>query len=291
MTIKGTIIAHDEHARTITVKTQARHVHIYLQRAMHTMHEKYLAKGVFIAARIHADNGKRKARRYTLSEMLTLRRPRARRHHTLYSYRRVKNETRAFINSLENKLFLDFEMSMHPYTKNPKFTQELIQIGYLLEDKHGNIIDKYSAYIRPTRHKKLSKRTIKFLSLTQAEVDEGLDYHDFYTHFKTVLQTYQPAIIVWGKNDALALRDSYRINKVKSLSKLTRFVNLLKIHKNYFNFKNDLGLKKAFEMYGNSLEEHQRHDAYEDAWMTKRVFDGFKTYLNDPVPTKIDIPK
>jgi len=287
MTIKGKIIHYDDHSRLLSVMTLQGKKRIYLQRSMHQTHFKFLYPGIFIAARTQKGEAKRR-RRHILKEMLTLRQPSQRRVKTLYSYRKVKTQTRDFINALNYKLFLDFEMSMHPYHKTKNFKQELIQIGYLLEDPKGNIIKKFSSYITPSKHKKLTKRTTKFLNLTQEDVDAGMQYHDFYVHFKTLLETYMPAIIVWGKNDALALKDSYRINKVKSLTKWTRFVNLLKLHKNYFNIKNDLGLKTAFEMYGNTLET-QQHDAYEDAWMTKHVFDAFKAYLNDPVPT-VNIP-
>ncbi len=278
MRIQGTIIAHDSNERTIQIDYRKRRHTIYFQRATYNKYHRFLDNGFHIAldAKIIA---KKRGKQLTATHVLKISKPRPYGTKTLYSFASMRDETRKFINSLDTKLFLDFEMSMHPYKKNPRFTQEIIQAGYILEDREGNIIKEYSAYIKPTRHKTLSRRTTKFLDLTQEDVDQGIGFLTFYNEFKTLLETYRPAIIVWGKNDHLALKDSYKVNKVRSLGRLTRFVNLLKLHKNVFNYKDDIGLKTAYEMYGNNLKT-QRHDALEDAYMTKRVFDGFKASLN-----------
>ncbi|HHW80058.1 MAG TPA: hypothetical protein GX742_04540, partial [Acholeplasmataceae bacterium] len=62
------------------------------------------------------------------------------------------------------------------------------------------------------------------------------------------------------------------------------FVDLLKLHKDYFNLRNDVGLFKAYETYYEKNAE-QVHDAKADAKITKKVFDAFLQYsikeLND----------
>ncbi|MBU1020659.1 MAG: hypothetical protein KJ847_05540, partial [Firmicutes bacterium] len=125
----------------------------------------------------------------------------------------------------------------------------------------------------------LTKRTLKFLKITQEEIDNGIDYIDFYNHFKYLIDEYNPAIIVWGRNDFLALRDSYKINKVPNLHSKTRYINLLKMHKNYYNLRNDLGLFNALKLYTRE-ETVQTHNALEDAIVTYEIFKGFKKVVN-----------
>ncbi len=280
MRISGTIKKHNVEKRTIELTFRSRRYEVYFQRANYNRFYKFLAVGIVIALDIKWLK-KKHGTQCTVSNVLKISKPSHKGSKNLYSFDFIQTETKDFINALDNKLFLDFEMSMHPYHKNPSFVQEIIQAGYVLEDKHGKLIEAYNVYIKPTRHKKLSKRTIKFLELSQKDVDQGVDYKIFYHHFKTILETYNPAIIVWGKNDAISLKDSYKLNKTPSLARKTRFVNLLKLHKNVFNYKNDLGLKNAYEMYGNHTSTPQRHDALDDAYMTKKVFEGFKRKLNE----------
>ena len=125
----------------------------------------------------------------------------------------------------------------------------------------------------------MTKRTLKFLEITQEDVDNGINYQDFYVHFKQLVEKYTPAIVVWGRNDFLALRESYKINRLPSLKKKTRYINLLKIHKNYFNLKNDLGLFNALKLY-EEANGKQMHNALEDAKATFQIFKGFQKVLN-----------
>ena len=162
------------------------------------------------------------------------------------------------------------------------FTQEIIQVGYYLVDKDNNIIEEYNELVKPKLHPKLTKRTLKFLKITQDEINSGIDYVDFYKHFRSVIESYNPAIIVWGRNDFLALRDSYRVNNVTTLKSKTRYINLLKLHKNFFNLRNDLGLFNAYKSYSN-IENPQAHNALEDAKVTFEIFEGFKKVVNNEI--------
>lgn len=281
--IKGTIKTIDIEERLITITTRTRVVTLYIQRAMFNRYITYLEPSNMIVmnVKINQDTTKQD-RTYTVKDIIKIVKPTKRKTIILYSHDTIINQTKHFVNSLKNKLFLDLEMSMHPYYKDPHFVQEIIQAGYVLVDTHGNIIEKYMAFIQPTKHKKLTKRTLKFLDLTQGDIDQGIPYDTFYQHFKQLLKTYNPAIIVWGKNDALALKETANVNDLPNINDTSRFVNLLKLHKNVFKLKNDLGLLRAYQLYGYTTDT-QRHDALEDAEMTKRIFDGFKAYLNDSI--------
>ena len=118
------------------------------------------------------------------------------------------------------------------------------------------------------------------MKLDQAYYTEALDYMTFYQALKNVLDTYHPKIIVWGKNDMIALKASYQINKVKPLTHDHDFINLLQIHKTYYNLSDDLGLFKAYELYYNKAYD-QAHDALDDALVTKHVFDALLLQMKE----------
>lgn len=280
-TISGRIFYIDEEERIIGIKVKDRQSYFYLQRSLLNKIGKYLEISRFIQFVVD-DEPKiyRKTKVYTVEYIVKIMLIRYRKNIVYYDIKNIKKGTKELINTLNVKMFLDLEMSMHPYTVDKYFTQEIIQVGYILIDENNNLIEEYNELIKPTLHKKLTKRTLKFLKITQDDVDQGINYSDFYHHFSRAIRMYNPAIVVWGRNDFLALRDSYKINNLPSLKKKTRYINLLKLHKNYFNLRNDLGLFNAHKTYSN-IENSQAHNALEDAKFTQEIFEGFKKVLNN----------
>ncbi len=274
---QGKIIAVNRELRTVIIANKTRQYHAVCQRAVFNRYLRFLTPGMFVIVKLRTERRLRKNKpSFTITDFLTIVKPSPRRR-VLFSQRNLRSETAQFINTLNSTMFLDLEMSMHPYRVDKSFTQEIIQVGYVLS-VNDEIIERYRAFIRPKRHKTLTKRTLKFLDLTQKDVDEGITFEAFYNHFKAVLKRYNPAVIVWGSNDKSALKDAAHIHGFKPLD--IRFVNLLKLHKNVFRLKDDLGLAKAVKLYGNHVDS-QKHDALEDAEMTRLVFNGFKATLND----------
>lgn len=175
-------------------------------------------------------------------------------------------------------LFIDFEMTMPGY-KPRAFTPEIIQAGYVLTDDKGHHMIDEGYYVLPLIDTTISKRTIKFLKLDELKFYEtAIHYDDFYEKMAYIVKTYHPKWIVWGKNDIAALNDSYVLHDKKPLTKQTDFIDLLKLHKDYYNLKNDLGLFKAYQTY-YKLEENQDHDALDDAHVTKQVFEAFMKHM------------
>ena len=280
--IQGTIVSIDELTRELVIATRKRRWHVVMQRSAFNQYFKFLAPGHTIIGDIKVTRAHRPPHlklRVSLTRVYQIHQPHPRGRLVFYSHQHVQKQTGRFINSLGMKLFLDLEMSMHPYKIDKTFVQEVIQAGYVLTDATGTVLKRYAAFIRPTRHRKLTPRTLKFLDLTQTDVDQGIPYTEFHQHLISLIETHQPAIIVWGMNDALALRDAADINGLPRLPKRTRFVNLLKLHKNYFALKDDLGLVNAYKLYGHRLD-NQRHDALEDAEMTRCIFTGFQKHIN-----------
>ncbi len=278
--ISGEILAYDEEERLIAIRQKKRINTYYIQRSLLNKISKYLVVGRFIQF-MCADEPRiyRKRKVYTVDYIVKIMCIRYRKNIVYYDVKNIKSGTQDLLNSLDNKMFLDLEMSMHPYNVNKTFKQEIIQVGIYLVDKDNNLLEETCINIRPTVHPKLTRRTLKFLQITQEEIDKGESFEHFYNIFDKMVDKYDPAIIVWGKNDFLALRDSYKINRLPSIAHKTRYINLLKLHKNYYNLKNDLGLFNALRLY-EEFEDSQAHNAFEDAVVTYRIFNGFKKVVN-----------
>ncbi|MFP4286351.1 MAG: exonuclease domain-containing protein [Candidatus Izemoplasmataceae bacterium] len=278
-TINGIILGVNELDRIVKIKTRKRIYYVYFQRAMFNQFSQFFDLDNRIKLSIKTQNPQTKKHRYLAINVEIIQRHSLRKIIALFSMHTLAEDTQKFINDLDYKLFLDLEMSMHPYRKDANFIQEIIQVGYVIANKDDEIIKHYQTIIKPTIHPTLTKRTLKFLDITQEIVNQGVDFKTFYDEFYADILKYNPAIVVWGKNDHLALKEAYQLYKMPSLTKKTRFVNLLNLHKTIYHLKNDLGLLKAYQLYGYEID-NQRHDAYEDALMTYKIFLGFKAVLN-----------
>lgn len=287
--IGGRILEINEEERIITLKVKHRLQHFYLQRSLMNNLGKYLCISRFIQFVVKEEP--RIYRSYkvqNVDHVIRIMEIRYRKNLIYYDIKNIKRGTKRLVNQLGTKMFLDLEMSMHPYKVDKSFKQEIIQVGYVLYNQKNEVIEEYNQMIKPTLHPKITKRTQKFLGIAQEDVDKGIEYKEFYKHFSKVIEEHNPAIIVWGRNDFLALRESYIINKVASLRKKTRYINLLKLHKNYFNLKNDLGLFNALNLY-TERESTQIHHALEDAKVTQEIFEGFRKTINQKL--KVDTSK
>ena len=198
-------------------------------------------------------------------------------HIVYYNKTAINKSSYDFLNSLDNKLFLDLEMTMPSYSFRGKgFRTELIQAGLLLVNKDNDIILRYDNYIKAKLSPTISKRALNFLNISLEEYNEkAIDYINFYKDFRNIIEKYNPAIIVYGKNDILVLNDSYDINEVESIKDKCRFINLCQLIKSFYELKNDPGLFKLYNTFYKNDDE-QIHDALSDSVATYKVFEAFK---------------
>ncbi len=198
--------------------------------------------------------------------------------HVFYDLNKLRKDMKTVLDQYEYFLFVDFEMTMPGYHQRV-FTPEIIQSGYVLSRAQAKILHKDDYYVKPQIADHLSKRTVKFLKLDPEKFDkEAVKYDVFYKKLKRIIKKYHPKFVVWGKNDISALDESYKIHKKEPLTTHDDFIDLLKLHKDYYNLKDDLGLFNAYKTYYES-NDLQKHDAFDDALVTKYVFDAFLEYM------------
>ncbi|MBE0700069.1 MAG: hypothetical protein IH571_00115 [Acholeplasmataceae bacterium] len=191
-----------------------------------------------------------------------------------YDLKKLRHEMQTVLKNNKNYLFIDFEMTMPGH--DPKsFKSEIIQVGYVLAEARGPVKLSEGFYVLPKENKTLSRRTKKFLNLDEEQFfKEAMHFDVLYNKLKHIMTAYDPKLVVWGKNDITALNDSYALHQKRRLTEDLQFIDLLKLHKDYFNLKDDLGLFKAYKTY-YQLDFEQEHDAKDDALVTKYVFDAF----------------
>lgn len=256
---------------------EGRKIGFYLSNRLAKTFFDYLRKGVLVDFEIAAKRKKIHGKLYFqvahFNRIISLEPHRV--HYDLYQLRKDMQDV---LKQYRYYLFIDFEMTMPGYTST-SFTPEIIQVGYVLSEAQGEIIEQDGYYVLPAPSTNLSKRTKKFLKLDELKFyEDAIHYEKFYEDLNRIIEKYQPKFVVWGKNDISALNDSYKLHDKKILTKDTDFIDLLKLHKDYYNLKDDLGLFKAYKTYFE-IDGIQHHDANDDALVTKYVFDAFMLHM------------
>jgi len=294
MIITACIYNYHYESKYFSVKIKDRLVFFYMQQSTIKKFGRYLYKGRFIS--FEYDETKKKIvegkMAHPVINIVKIIKNRQYRQEVYYDLSNIQKGIKNLINSLNNLMFLDFELSMHDFDMPSDFVAEIIQAGIVICDKEFNILEYIRMSIKPSVFK-LSRRTKKFLSIDFESINRWDNYETFYHLFLKLINRYNPNIIVWGRNDILSLKDSYELNKVPSLVNETNFINLLQLIKNYYNVKNDIGLFRAYERFTGKTRSAQSHDALEDATVTLNVFRSFKGLINNGDYKKIyfDNPK
>ncbi len=280
MVVTGVIHRADLEKRYFSLLLNNQLYFFYLQNNLIKKFKKYLHKGRFVQFECFDDSEViEKKRMFKVKHFIKIIRKRHHKQEVYYDIDIIRHGIIDMINGLDNIMFLDLEMSMHDWNVSSNFKSEIIQVGYLITDSKGEHIVNDSFYVKPSLFPKLTQRTKNFLKISESDLEGGISYNDFYNHFNDIITKYNPTIIVWGRNDILALKQSYEINNRESLQPKCNFVNILQVQKNYYNLKSDLGLFKALKAYIGD-EYKQVHDALDDAIVTKEVFFAFKEAIN-----------
>lgn len=279
----GNIVKVEPSAKLIAIKSHNRLVYFYFQSSQMNIFKRYLYEGVYIDLEVDETKLVKKKRisAYLVQYVNQVFTVSKYKRTYYYDQDKINTSLSKFLSSLGNIMFLDLEMTMPSYGfKGKDFQAEIIQAGYILVDNNGEEICRYSNYIKPVLQPDLSRRVQKFLNIDNFTFkSKAILYKDFYEEFDEVLSQYHPTIVVYGKNDSISLNNSYKIHHLPSLQSKTRFVNLCKLVKNFYNLRNDAGLFKLYQIYYQN-NDLQIHDAFNDSEVTRQVFKAFRDDVN-----------
>ena len=217
-------------------------------------------------------------------------------HKKIENRQKINHELRETINRLLDSpyyAFLDLEFSMSgPEYRGLKFQPEIIQFGLIIADKEGNLVEKLSAYVKPTVFPTLSGKTQEFLRIPESTEAYAISYQDFYDYINEVIARYNPIFLVWGVSDGFILENSYLLNDVSPLFEPNQLIDLQRIHRQYYQIGQDIGLYNAMRSY-EIFTGIQIHDAIVDALVLHNIFYKFKSIIlsNEKYPFKDNYQK
>jgi len=280
-TVFGRLHAVYEEVRVLTIRSGARIEFFYMGKGMFSSFTQYLGEGVFVWMTVADVPRKMRGVQATLVEKIDkVMLPHGFTPKVFFDANLIKSGIRSLVNARKTKLFVDFEMSMPPFKYNPDFLSELIQCGMILCDDAGNVLEEHNTFIKPFMFPEITDRTRKFLKINQSTLNAGIEFPVFHDLLDRIVTLHRPMVVVWGQNDIIELRKAALYHRLPDITRKAQFVDLLKLHKNYFGLKNDVGLFNAYKQYAGVDPEKQAHDALEDATVTKIVFDAFKKVCN-----------
>lgn len=195
-----------------------------------------------------------------------------------YDLHNIQNGVKKLINQDYNRLFLDLEFSL--VSSKGYSISEIIQYGMVLENEKGEIIYEDSSFVRPVYSNYINKQTMQFLSIDNSVFDDACSYIEFYQLLEKIIKEYNPKIIAWGRNDCLSIERSFKLNHLHPLDIRNRYMNLMHVIKNYYCYKQEIGLFNTYQYMTKTDLESQSHDALEDAMVEREIFHLFKEEIN-----------
>ncbi|MCD7035743.1 3'-5' exonuclease KapD [Metabacillus sp. GX 13764] len=185
-------------------------------------------------------------------------------------------------------IFVDFEFTMPEGKSLPQaFYPEIIEVG-LITVQNGQIEHQYSSYVKPETHTILTERCKNFLGISQAQVDGGISFAELTEILHKSENGIPGKIVTWGNMDMRVLRMNCEKNGVP-FPFSGQFLDLSMEYKKFFGDRNQTGLWKAVEEYGNK-GTGKHHRALDDALTTYKIYnlvEKDKRYLAKPTPTTI----
>ena len=273
MRIYGLVKTINNHKRIYGIITKYKIYYIYFKRSLHQTFKNYLVDNNLIDLEVTEPVKKDNYYVYVVyyvSKIKSLALDKV-----YYSEELNNKSLKKLFKSIKNVLILDLEMLMPPYNYKGNFMSEIVEMGYVLYDENDKLKLKYDAYLKANQE--LNDRTANFLKWRKRDYyRNAISFYKAYNELKKVLKKYHPTIIVYGKNDILALKRTFINYKLPNLLNYIRIINLSSLIENYYHHVNELGLFNLYNMYYDK-NDSQQHGALSDAIYTYYVYRAFKT--------------
>jgi sporulation inhibitor KapD len=192
------------------------------------------------------------------------------------------------MSATQQYLFLDFEFTMPETKREPsRFFPEIIEVG-LVVVVDDRVCDQFSSYVKPMRFPVLTDRCKSFLNITQEQVDQGMSFHELVALLHQYDRSRPSTVVTWGSMDMKVLRENC-MNANLPFPFTGEHRDLAMEYKLFFGNKNQTGLRKAIQEYGNE-GVGKAHCALDDAFTTYNIFrlvENDKKYLAKTKPPTI----
>ncbi|MEL6133298.1 MAG: 3'-5' exonuclease [Bacteroidota bacterium] len=153
--------------------------------------------------------------------------------------------------------------------------QEVIEVGAVMVDKKGEIIDEYEQMVRPKIHPILSYFCTELTTITQEMVDDAPYFFEVIPHFQDWIGiAHHPyCLCSWGFFDKkLLLSQSQRYGM--DTQWLDTHISLKHQYPLLRGLTDPIGLKHVLKMEGFELTGHH-HRGIDDARNTTKIFQAY----------------
>lgn len=170
-------------------------------------------------------------------------------------------------------VILDLEWN-GTYSKRLKgFINEIIEFGAVKVDGALNIIDTFEALVRPQVGKKISGKIKTLTSITNEELEKGLQFMQVMSQFKKWMG--DALLLTWGTSDILTLIENchyfYGSNRIPFLRRYMDLQDYCQQCMEYDAAK-QMGLTTAADLLGIDGAGFNHHRALGDSLLSLRCF-------------------
>lgn len=186
--------------------------------------------------------------------------------------------------------FVILDLEWNPsYSKKLKgFINEIIEFGAIKVNSNLEVIDAFSALIKPQVGKKLSDKISTLTNITNEDVEDGCTYTHVLSKFKKFLA--DSTLMTWGITDIYVLMENTRYYlQNDKLFFINSYVNLQnycedmliqkKIKTSEKNAGKQMGLITAAELLEINIDNISHHRALDDSIL---AFECFKMLYSYP---------
>jgi inhibitor of KinA sporulation pathway (predicted exonuclease) len=183
---------------------------------------------------------------------------------------------------------LDVEATCSEGGAMPRREMETIEIGAVVVDSEGVLVDEFQTFVRPIRHPRLTPFCIRLTSIRQVDVDGAPSFYEAMEAFKAWFAKY-PGLVLWGSwgdYDKKQLEQDCSVNGLSSSVYLPgRHVNLKEACKEALGLGTKPGLHQAIQIVGLDFSgTHHRgiDDARNIARLLPYILGKRKPPLHEP---------
>ncbi|HEX2985766.1 MAG TPA: 3'-5' exonuclease [Caproiciproducens sp.] len=170
-----------------------------------------------------------------------------------------------------NYVILDLEWN-GTYSRRIKgFINEIIEFGAVKVDQSLNIIDTFEALVRPQVGKKISGKIKTLTSITNEDLEGGLQFMQATSRFKKWMG--DAVLMTWGTSDILTLIENYRYFCGSArIPFLTRYINLQAFCEKMLDYDStkQMGLSTSAQLLEIDEDDFDHHRALGDSLLSLR---------------------
>lgn len=162
-------------------------------------------------------------------------------------------------------LILDLEATCCEQRTIARQEMETIEIGAVIQEVESlDVVDEFTIFIKPVRHKTLTAFCTQLTSITQQDIDSAPSYPEAVKTFQEWLQQYENFIFCsWGDYDKHQLEQDSQLHKIGFPINATH-VNIKKLFSSSQNLRKRYGMATALKLANLDLDG-THHRGIDDA--------------------------